>query len=72
MISIVMLISVGAAELVTGHIGGSFLAVAGHDIDYTSNATISFFVTWLGDVLLVIRESLNPMLVVTVLPFYCY
>jgi hypothetical protein len=62
MFSIVMLISVGATELVTGYIGGSFVAVASHNIDYTSNATISFFITWLGDVLSVIRESLNPLL----------
>lgn len=37
MISVVTLISIDAAELVTGHIGGSFVAVAaGDDIDYTS------------------------------------
>jgi hypothetical protein len=53
--SVVTLVSIGAAE-------ESFVAVASHNIDYASNATISFFVTWLGDVLSVIRESLNPML----------
>ena len=43
MISVVTLTSIDAAELVTGDIGGSFVAVAaGDDIDYTSYATISF------------------------------
>jgi hypothetical protein len=59
MISVVTLISIDAAELVTGHIGGSFVAVAaGDDIDYTSYATISFIaLAWRSSYL-----SLNPML----------
>jgi hypothetical protein len=59
MISVVTLISIDAAELVTGHIGESFVAVAaGDDIDYTSYATISFItLAWRSSYL-----SLNPML----------
>jgi hypothetical protein len=42
--SVVTLVSIGAAELIAGYIGGRFVAVAaGNDIDYTSYATISFF-----------------------------